>query len=138
MENERQALIVNDEFYRAFNERSAELMSRVWCDDPLSTCIHPGWPALQGYSAILQSWKDIFTNARDMEIKTSHVEVVASADLVWVSCRENVFSIHAGGVQASKVHATNLFRRADGEWKMVLHHASALPPQAETENFSLN
>ena len=102
-------------------------MQQVWMRDASVTCIHPGWPVLRGFDPIIKSWQDIFEHTDHMEIKLSDVQVVAADDLVWVSCQENLFSIHQAGVQSSKVHATNLFKRVSGEWKMILHHAAAIP-----------
>ncbi len=132
MNDNQEVLQANDGFYQAFNKQDLGLMERVWLDAEQSVCIHPGWPVLRGYESITQSWKDIFEHTDHMEIKLSDVEVVISGDLGWVSCQENLFSIHQAGVQTSQVHATNLFRCVKGSWRMILHHAAAVPPPKET------
>jgi ketosteroid isomerase-like protein len=123
----------NERFYQAFNDRDIEVMRGLWHrggDGPV-VCVHPGWEPLTGFEPILKSWADIFRNAEDMNIRVSHVEARTSGELGWVSCRETLFVIHPNGVHTSRVHASNLFRQVDGEWKMVLHHASSVPPQGE-------
>ncbi|PIQ98033.1 MAG: DUF4440 domain-containing protein [Nitrospinae bacterium CG11_big_fil_rev_8_21_14_0_20_56_8] len=127
MPNEQEALQANELFYRAFNERDIELMARIWDNDPLALCIHPGWEAICGYSAILKSWVDIFHSGEGLELSLSDVKIVVSHDLAWVNCQENLFSMSLRGVHASRVHATNLYRRTHGTWRMILHHASAVP-----------
>lgn len=127
MINERHAREANEKFYKAFNARSLDPMKAVWLDDDSSTCVHPGWQTLKGFDSIMESWSRIFENSGDMEIGMSDVEVVASEDIAWVSCLENVFTITPNGVQSSKVYASNIFRLVDGQWKMVLHHASHMP-----------
>ena len=127
MSIQEEAKQANERFYEAFNKQNLPLMKEVWSSDGIVHCIHPGWILLRGHTSILKSWSDIFENTDNLEIKLSDVEVEGSGDLAWVSCQENLFSIHAAGVQASKVHATNLFKKVKGQLKMIQHHASSLP-----------
>jgi|TARA_B110000438_G_C15671248_1_gene588259 ketosteroid isomerase-like protein len=124
---EEEAKAANERFYKAFNSQNLLGMQGVWSTLGPVSCIHPGWPPLNGYESIIKSWKDIFSNTDNMEIKLSEVEALVSDDLAWIRCQENLFSISMTGVQASKVISTNLFQMFENEWKMVLHHASHLP-----------
>ena len=120
-------LVANDSFYKAFNTQNLNLMKEVWLENISVICIHPGWPPLKGYEHVIESWGNIFRNSDNLEIKLSNVEMISSSELTWVNCQENLFSITTTGVQTSKVHATNLFKQVRSQWKMVLHHASAIP-----------
>ena len=122
--DQKSALETNQKFYDAFNKSNIVLMKDIWLDDSASQCIHPGWNVLSGFESIITSWQKIFSAGQDLEIKLSHVKLITSEKLAWVTCQENLFSISTSGVLLSKVHATNLFKQAHGEWKMVLHHAS--------------
>ncbi|MCS5544341.1 MAG: nuclear transport factor 2 family protein [Gammaproteobacteria bacterium] len=134
--SEKEVLKTNQRFYDAFNKNDIELMIGVWLNDPISQCIHPGWDVLIGFKNIMTSWQKIFAAAQDLEIKLSHVDVTASENIAWVTCQENLFSIVSSGVQLSKVHSTNLFKMMNGEWKMILHHASPVSglPAAEEQS----
>ena len=134
--SEKEVLKTNQRFYDAFNKNDMELMIGVWLNDPISQCIHPGWDVLTGFKNIMTSWQKIFAAAQDLEIKLSHVDVTASENIAWVTCQENLFSIVSSGVQLSKVHSTNLFKMMNGEWKMILHHASPVSglPAAEEQS----
>ena len=124
MQNKLVAQESNQKFYDAFNKKDLDFMARIWLNDPKSQCIHPGWDVLNGFKPIIESWRRIFETGQDLEIKLSYVEAVVSENLAWIACQENLFSISTSGVQLSKVHATNIFKQIDDEWKMVLHHAS--------------
>ncbi len=127
MQTDQRILSSNQSFYDAFNKQNLAMMKEVWLNDANARCIHPGWPVLKGYAGIMQSWEDIFNHNQHMEIKVSDADVMIQDDFAWVSCQENLFSIKITGVQSSKVHATNLFQRVEDEWKMILHHAAAIP-----------
>ncbi|MDH5458548.1 MAG: nuclear transport factor 2 family protein [Nitrospinota bacterium] len=133
MQTDQQILSSNQHFYDAFNKQDLAMMKAVWQDDVNARCIHPGWPVLKGYQEIIDSWEDIFNHNQHMEIKVSDEDVMIQDDFAWVSCQENLFSIKMTGVQSSKVHATNLYQKVAGEWKMILHHAAAIPTVTQEE-----
>ncbi|MFQ5481630.1 MAG: YybH family protein [Nitrospinaceae bacterium] len=127
MTDQEAAQAANQGFYDAFNAQDLKRMQEVWQEGEQAVCIHPGWPVLKGSPAILKSWKDIFEHTDHMEIRLTRLTVLAAGEMAWISCQENLFSINPQGVQKSAVHATNLFRRQGGGWKMILHHAAAIP-----------
>ena len=122
---------VNQAFYDAFNRQDLDAMKAVWSEAEGVACLHPGWPVLRGHDRIIDSWGGIFENTDHMEIKLSNTDVLVEGSMGWVSCQENLFSIHAQGVQQSAVHATNLFRKENGVWKMILHHAGPIPQREQ-------
>jgi len=136
--SEENIIEVNQKFYDAFNKNDIELRFGVWLKGSTSQCIHPGWDVLNGFEPIMISWQKIFLAAQDLEIKLSHLKVTTSEDLAWVTCQENLFSISSSGVQLSKVHSTNLFQKINGEWKMILHHASPVSGLPSVEKISEN
>ncbi len=138
MINEDKVQSANESFYEAFNKRDIEAMKMVWRNDENITCVHPGWPPLNGFKPILNSWVGIFENSGSMEIQISDVRVLASNDLACISCVEKLYTIAESGVLASKVFATNLFRLEHDVWKMVTHHASPVPDIRKTEDASKN
>ncbi len=127
MINEELAIAANEKFYKAFNARDLDAMKEVWSSHENVTCVHPGWNPLNGFEPIMESWQGIFKNSGNMDIQASDVTVIASENLAWVSCVEKLYTIAAHGVLASKVFSTNLFQLNDGDWKMIMHHASPLP-----------
>lgn len=138
MSLEKEVLETNDNFYQAFNRGDLDLMKSVWAQNDFVTCIHPGWEVIRGFDIIIQSWENIFTGSENLEIKLSDIKVTGEGDMVWVSCQENLFALSMSGVQVSKVHATNLFENVEGQWKMVLHHASSVPQMSRQEQISAN
>lgn len=127
MSLEQEVLKANEKFYRAFNTQDINLMKAVWHQDATVACIHPGWEVLRGFEPIMESWVNIFVGSENLEIKLSDIEVSGREGIVWVGCQENLFALSMSGVQVSKVHATNLFKKSGDQWKMILHHASSVP-----------
>jgi ketosteroid isomerase-like protein len=137
MSVEREVLAINENFYQAFNRGDLDLMQSVWAHNESVVCIHPGWEVIRGFDGVIQSWENIFAGSENLEIKLSDIKVI-DGGMVWVSCQENLFAMSTSGVQVSKVHATNLFEKIEGQWKMVLHHASSVPQFSRQEQISTN
>lgn len=126
-DDETAILAANAAYYRAFGTADFDAMSRVWADDKVS-CIHPGWPALIGRQAILESYRQILSNPHQDRIEPRNETVVVNGSVARVLCVEFV-----GGTALA---TTNLFRRVAGEWRMTHHQASpiaALVDELETQ-----
>jgi uncharacterized protein (TIGR02246 family) len=114
----------NQAFYDAHEAQDLDAMIRAWADDDEVVCTHPGWPILRGRDVVLESWRRIFGGpGRNQFILTNDVVVVAG-DIAWVTLDENLV---AGGATGT-VAATNVFRRADDGWRLVVHHGSPVAP----------
>ena len=117
---------VNQKFYQALESLDLEAMEGVWLHHDLVRCVHPGWPMLAGWDSVRESWEEIFRNTESMLVSTRDVALHIEGGVGWVTCTERVTSKRADRSETALVQATNLFLRRDGEWKMVLHHASPL------------
>ncbi|HSQ08608.1 MAG TPA: nuclear transport factor 2 family protein, partial [Chromatiaceae bacterium] len=77
-----------------------------------------------GRAAVMQSWMEIFSGARPPTIEVEPVTTLVSGD---VAVHVRTESIRPNGQpeeQASRVLATNVFRRRGGSWYLVVHQAS--------------
>jgi ketosteroid isomerase-like protein len=116
----------NEEFYAAFEALDMDRMEACWQHDEEVRCIHPGWDVMTGWPQVSRSWIAIFANSAYIQFFLTDVRVHVDADTALVTCAENILSGGARGpeIEDAKVLATNVFRRADGRWRMVLHHGS--------------
>jgi ketosteroid isomerase-like protein len=121
MSDANELLAANAAYYGAFASGDVAAMSRIWADDGVS-CVHPGWPALIGRGAILQSYRGILSAMNRVRIAHHDDTAIVLGDDGRVLCVEIV-----GGAALA---ATNCYRRVDGAWRLVHHQASpiAAPP----------
>ena len=111
-------LQANLDFYRAFNKRDGKAMEALWSNVAPVLCIHPGWNALAGRDAVIQSWHAILSNPDAPGIMVHDDRAFLYGDLAIVQCEEELESGH--------LVATNMFVRESGAWKMIHHQASPL------------
>ncbi|HEX8491308.1 MAG TPA: nuclear transport factor 2 family protein [Pyrinomonadaceae bacterium] len=133
MSDEQAVRAANERFYMAMNRLDIEAMDEVWADDESAVCVHPGREAIIGYERIRESWVVIFSSSSSMSIAASNERVQLSDDVAWVVCTETISLMMEEGLAAAAAQATNVFRRKDGGWRMVLHHASPIPFTTQDE-----
>lgn len=121
-------LFTNEAFYHAFSLRDYPAMEALWAREWPVLCVHPGWPALTEYAAILESWRRILRNPATGPVIPHHARVLAYGALATVVCYEEV--------QGTLLLASNTFALEAGEIRLVQHHAShcANPPPPETKS----
>jgi ketosteroid isomerase-like protein len=118
-------LAANAAYYRAFSSGDFAAMNRIWADDGVS-CVHPGWTALFGRAAVLDSYRNILTSPNRVRIVHRDDTAIVTGDEARVLCVEIVEG-------TALLAATNLFRRVGGAWRMVHHQASPIAMSAEEE-----
>lgn len=113
-------LAANAAFYRAFAERDLDAMEALWARSSRVACTHPGWRALHGRDAVMESWRSILDSPDAPEISCSRESVIPGDGMAVVLCVESL----RGGSLA----ATNVFVREAGAWRIVHHHAGPIAP----------
>lgn len=124
-------MFANESFYVAFSSRDLDAMDDLWARHTEITCIHPGWPALEGREEVMTSWQTIMEseNSPEVDIYNAHAYILGTA--AFVVCYERV----PGGVLV----ATNTFVEEAGRVRLVHHQATPCqnpptPDSAPTEN----
>ena len=118
MSDREAVLAANSAFYRAFAARDIAAMDALWARRAPTACIHPGWPALDGRDAVLESWRGILSNPASPNISCHDEQVLLYADTAIVVCREEL----GGGT----LIASNFFVREDREWRIAHHQAGQI------------
>ena len=126
METTDSLIEANTRFYRAFELFDIEEMNELWDKELAVTCIHPGWPLIQGRSEILQSWINIFNNTMVMQFTITESSITIEGEWGWIVCTESLRSVVNGKVNEGRVEATNIYRRVKNQWYLVHHHGSPI------------
>lgn len=125
-EDSKEVARLNRAFYQAFERLDLEAMQSIWLDDPAIKCIHPGGETLAGRERVLGSWKMIFEHTTRIRVEIEDLSIAMLGEHAWASNVERVRAPTENGIQVTEMAATNLFRRIDGRWWMMLHHASPI------------
>lgn len=118
-------------FYAAFEAGDADAMMAVWADDDIGVeCVHPMSTRLVSRDEVESSWRGIFSNGSSLKFEISEVRRMEAGELSVHIVHENIRYGAASG-QRSRVIATNVYRKTEHGWFMVLHHGSpgAISPE---------
>lgn len=118
-------LAANAAYYRAFEAADAAAMDLVWADGEDAIVIHPGWEVIGGAEAVRESYHRIFAGGERLRIGVQLLHVDQHGEIGRLTLIEHVFA--PGERRAvARVACTHLFRKVEGAWKMILHHASPI------------
>lgn len=124
MSRDAEILFANEAFYLAFANRDMAAMDALWALEAPVTCVHPGWEALRGRDAVMESWANILSHPSAPQVICRDVRVAIYGNVAQVLC----FEVLEVGV----LMAANLFVLESGSWRLAHHQAS---PLAEAPTF---
>lgn len=107
----------------------------VWGPDNDVACIHPGGARLDGRDEIEQSWREIFDHDAAMQFQLQSSRKQGDANYAVHLVKEE---IRIAGVVRGVVISTNIYRRYDDGWRIILHHASAPPGRHHERSASVH
>jgi len=124
-------------FYEALERADLELMMAVWAEDEEIVCVHPGGPRLTGQDQVRESWAQIFAGGARARVHVAQQVQISGMMLAVHSVFEH-FTLE--GTQRGEqgrdsrpapIVATNVYLRGASGWRMIVHHASPAPGEAE-------
>ncbi len=117
-------------FYEALERGDLEGMMAVWSEDEDIVCVHPTGPRLSGQDQVRESWARIFAGGTGPRVHITQQVAVTGMMIAVHSVHEN-FTIEGDARAQAPVVATNVYLRTAAGWRMIVHHASPAPMQAE-------
>jgi len=117
-------------FYEALERADLELMMAVWAEDEEILCVHPGGARLSGQDQVRDSWRQILAGGARARVHLSQQTAISGPMVAVHSVHEN-FSAPGEKRPLQAVVATNVYLRTAAGWRMIVHHGSPAPGQAE-------
>jgi ketosteroid isomerase-like protein len=119
------------QFYAALNEVfTGELaqMKKVWSHADDVTYMGPGGGFQVGWNQVLKNWEAQAALKLGGKVEPADMRITVGTEIAVVSCYEKGENTNAKGeTQKVSIRATNIFRKENGQWKMIGHHTDLLP-----------
>lgn len=116
-------------FYEALERGDLDAMMSVWAEDEEVVCVLPGGPRLVGYALVREGWNRIFSGNRRLKVQLLALSTIHGPFTALHSVVEQI-GVAGKKLQAAPVAATNLYLRGPLGWRMIVHHASPVPPDS--------
>jgi ketosteroid isomerase-like protein len=119
-------------FYEALERCDLEAMMAVWAEDEEIVCVFPSGPRLSGYSSVREAWRRLFEGGPRLHLAVSHQSVAQNPFSAVHSNLEELTVVGADRA-GTVIVATNIYIRGPLGWRLIVHHASAAPPDSVGE-----
>jgi ketosteroid isomerase-like protein len=116
----------SDQFYGALDAMAngdASPMADIWSHEDDVTTMHPIGGREEGWEAVSGSFARVASASTDGTVTRSdqHIRVIGNG--AYELCTESVSWTFAGEPMSLEGRTTNVYRKENGEWKIVHHHA---------------
>ena len=119
----------NDAFYAALSKRDVSAIQKVWSSDadiqnigPRSKVADVGWDAHK------VSYERTFDAFPELKVSMPEPRIKINGSTAWVSGIEHAERKTKKGEMSKGTNlGTSIFVKQSGKWRMVHHHASAIP-----------
>jgi ketosteroid isomerase-like protein len=118
------------QFYAALNHMAAgdaSAMRDIWVDSADATALHPIGGRDAGSEQVLAAFAQVASLASGGHIRLTDQVIQVGEDLAYEVGNEEGDVTLAGEQVTVNHRVTNIYRYADGEWKMIHHHTDAAP-----------
>lgn len=113
-------------FYDALESNDIDALMQAWAPDESIVCVHPMGAPLNGRAAVRDSWQAICRSGQQLRFNVVELQYDESDHIAVHVVREEITMGREKPKVAAMV-ATNVYRRGEDGWHMVLHHASPGP-----------
>ena len=118
-------------FYVALNQCFAgnlEPMKAIWSHADDVTYMGPDGEFNVGWKQVLNDWELQTAMKLGGTVHPVDMQTTVGADIAIVNNYEHGENTNVEGeIQTISIRATNIFRKEDGEWKMIGHHTDLIP-----------
>ncbi len=118
-------------FYDALNAMftgDVQPMQQVWSHAQDVTYMGPDGGIRVGWDKVLSIWKLQADKKLGGHVAPTDMHITVEKDMAIVQNYEKGENkLQDGKTETVSIRATNVFRKEDGQWKMVSHHTDLLP-----------
>jgi ketosteroid isomerase-like protein len=122
----------SEQFYAAINRAingAPGSMMEVWSHGSDVTTLHPLGGRETGWEEVRASWEQVAQGFSDGQVSIEDLVVVPLADDVAYTLGTEHGQASLGDERVGiDWRVTNIYRRDEGEWKVVHHHTDVSPP----------
>jgi ketosteroid isomerase-like protein len=122
---------VSNQFYTSLNALFTgdfTPMSEVWSHADDVTYMGPAGGFQRGWDEVRNIWEEQAALKLGGNVEPFDLQVTVNGDLAFTQCYEKGANFDAQGEPVNvSIRATNVFRKENGQWKVIAHHTDLLP-----------
>lgn len=130
MAHEEEVREASNAFYAALNAMvngDAEALKAIWAHSEEVTTMHPVGGRQIGWKEVWNTWEQVAQVSSDGHVVLKDQVIWAGETLAYETGVEQAEFKIAGTKTSGDVRVTNVYRKEDGNWKIVHHHTDIVP-----------
>jgi ketosteroid isomerase-like protein len=116
-----------DDFYDALEEADLNRMLSVWADSDDICCLLPMYPLIQGREGIEEVFSHLFSQNQGVELSIAHLHWIEADGFAIHLVEETMQKVPPNMPPPPPVYATNIYRKDDQGWRMIVHQNAPTP-----------
>ena len=113
-------------FYDALERADLDGMMAIWAEDEEVLCTHPDGERMAGFSAVRESWRQVFSSGSRASVRLSD-QVHRQGILLALHSMHEHYSVPGEEAARPPVIASNAYVRGAQGWHLLSRHASGAP-----------
>jgi ketosteroid isomerase-like protein len=119
-----------DAYYDALEEGNLEALLIVWDEADDINCLLPMHPLVQGRHAVRDTFARLFGRSQGIALTVKHLSWIETSDVAVHLVEESPQSQAPGNSSPTAVYGTNVYRRGNKGWRLILHQNAPTAPPA--------
>jgi ketosteroid isomerase-like protein len=116
-----------DSFYDALEAGDLEQLMSVWADSDDICCLLPMYPLVRGPAAVKDVFSHLFSRGSGVSLSINHLHWTESGDIAIHQVEEVLQDVPPDRQPPPPFYGTNIFRKGNNGWRMLLHQNSPMP-----------
>jgi ketosteroid isomerase-like protein len=116
-----------DAYYDALEAGDLDALIAIWATNDDIACALPMAPLATGHVEVTTTWQKALAALGPIDLQTRHIRWIHAGDMA-IHLVEEIAPAPPGQPAPPGIYATNVYRRFETGWHMVLHQNSPVPP----------
>jgi ketosteroid isomerase-like protein len=122
-----------DSFYDALEEGDLKQLMAVWAESDDICCLLPMYPLVQGRVAVKDVFSHLFSRGSGISLSINHLHWIEAGDIAIHQVEEVLQNVPPDRPPPPPFYGTNVFRKDNSGWRLLLHQNSPTPAPAPPE-----
>ena len=119
---------VLSQFYKAFNSKDIDLMTKNWSHSESICMNNPIGGIRKGWGEISAGYKKIFASEHSVYVEFYDFQFITADTMFVANGRERGTLKYTGGTLDLRIRTTRIFKLEGAVWRQHLHHGSIDEP----------
>jgi len=122
-----------DAYYDALEDGDLNRLLSIWADTDDICCLLPMYPMIQGRDGVRDVFSHLLAQSHGVTLAINHLNWIQTDDIAIHLVEETIQNTPAGSPPAPPFYGTNIYRKDNSGWRLIVHQNAPTPPPPQPE-----